>query len=268
MDDYQWFIMHFHNLTGIDLSLYKEEQMKRRLTTLRLKRNIQTFQEFYHAILKSKPLYEECLDRVTINVTEFYRNRPRWDVLEQFIKEQFRDKQEIKVWSAACSTGEEPFSLATLLSRYLPLEGIHITATDIDLKVLRKAKEGNYIERTLNNLTDQEKTMFFDKNGLIYTVKDKYRPLITFQQHNLLSDPAPDSFDLIVCRNVLIYFKEDAKQMIYQKFGQALKPNGLLFVGSTEQIFHSENFNLKPVKTFFYQKIEKSSYDVMCRTSS
>ncbi|MTT31273.1 methyltransferase [Terrilactibacillus sp. BCM23-1] len=254
VDDYQWFIRHFHSLTGIDLSLYKEEQMKRRLTTLRSKRNIQTFQEFYHAMLKSKPLYEECLDRVTINVTEFYRNRPRWDVLEQFIKEQFRDKQEIKVWSAACSTGEEPFSLATLLSRYFPLEGIQITATDIDLKVLEKAKEGNYIERTLNNLTDQEKSMFFNKNGLIYTVKDKYRPLITFQQHNLLSDPAPDSFDLIVCRNVLIYFKEDAKEIIYQKFGQALKSNGLLFVGSTEQIFHPEKFNLKPVKTFFYQK--------------
>ncbi|GAF09060.1 chemotaxis protein methyltransferase CheR [Paenibacillus pini JCM 16418] len=112
--DYLGFISNIKQNTGIDLAEYKEAQMKRRLTTLRTKNGYDSFTSFYHAMMKDKNLFHEFLDRMTINVSEFWRNPNRWEVLRDIILPELIDggRRRLNVWSAACSTGEEPYTLA------------------------------------------------------------------------------------------------------------------------------------------------------------
>ena len=254
MDNYSFFVDKWKKMTGVDLALYKEAQMKRRLTSLYEKKGYGDFREFALALEKNEALLQETLDRMTINVSEFYRNYKRWEVLEKTILPLLKPAKTLKVWSAACSTGEEPYTLSMILSRQKGLTDYQIIATDIDDKVLQKAKEGVYQERSLQEVPKEMKELYFTQDGNRFKVKDEIRKNIRFQKHNLLADPYEKDFDIIVCRNVLIYFTEEAKEKIYHKFSGSLKNNGVLFVGSTEQIFNPEKYGFQSTDTFFYQK--------------
>lgn len=254
--DYEFFIKNIKQKSGIDLSLYKEAQMKRRLTSLYEKKGFTTFSEFFKGISNDNNLYYEFLDRMTINVSEFYRNYKRWQVLEEMILPRLLKKNngQLKVWSAACSTGEEPYTIAMVLSNLVPLSKVKIIATDIDENVIARAKIGVYPERSLNEVPLEMRKKYFTQEGTNYKVSDEILKAVQFKKQNLLADPFESQFDLIVCRNVLIYFTEEAKELLYKKFSDALKQDGVFFVGSTEQIFNSERFNLASIETFFYQK--------------
>ncbi|MDD9148659.1 protein-glutamate O-methyltransferase CheR [Sporolactobacillus sp. CQH2019] len=253
--DYEQFKNLLFQFTGINLSLYKEEQMKRRLNTLRIRRGMPSFVSFFYEMKKSEPLLKEFLDRMTINVTEFFRNRQRWNVLEKKIQHYCSGGgRSLSVWSAACSTGEEPYSLAMILDRILPAGRFSIIASDIDQTVLEKAREGRYLESAVESLTSEERIRYFSRDGLFYCMDDKLKQSIRFIRHDLLHDPAPGKFDVVVCRNVLIYFTEEGKKKIYHKLSDSLREDGILFVGSTEQIFHPETYQLRSAETFFYEK--------------
>ncbi|BAI85770.2 methyl-accepting chemotaxis proteins (MCPs) methyltransferase [Bacillus subtilis] len=255
MDTYSVFTTKWKQLTGVDLTLYKEAQMKRRLTSLYEKKGFQSFKDFAAALEKEQALLNETLDRMTINVSEFYRNYKRWEVLETAILPLIKTSRPLKIWSAACSTGEEPYTLAMLLDQQKGLPGYQILATDIDEKALEKAKKGVYQERSLQEVPLSVKDRYFTQNAnRSYEVKTEIKKNITFKKHNLLADRYEQDFDLIVCRNVFIYFTESAKEELYLKMAHSLKKNGVLFVGSTEQIFNPEKFGLVPADTFFYQK--------------
>ncbi|MED4123858.1 CheR family methyltransferase [Halalkalibacterium halodurans] len=255
-DDYNWFIEQVKERTGIDLNLYKETQMKRRLIALREKRNYQDFRSYFTAMTSDDTLQNEFLERMTINVSEFFRNRKRWDVLDETIIPQLlKEKKRLKVWSAACSTGEEPYTLAMILQKHLPLKDVSILATDIDRAILQQAKVGYYTERSLKEIPVELKERFFTKDRAGYYVSNELKQAVTFKQHNLLADRFERDCDLIVCRNVLIYFTEEAKRELYHKFSEALRPGGVLFVGSTEQIFEASKYGLETNETFFYRKV-------------
>ncbi len=255
--DYEQFKKQVFTLTSIDLSAYKEKQMKRRIDTLIEKRKVDGYEK-YVALLKSdKDTFEEFVSYLTINVSEFYRNPEQWDLLDKQIIPELIQKfgKNLKIWSAACSTGDEPYSLVMLLSKYLPLNRIKIIATDIDKQVLEKAQAGLYNEKSLKGLPAEFKTKYFDKVGASnFQIKDEIKKCVEFKIHNLLLDPYPSACDLIVCRNVLIYFTEDAKNEIYVKFYNALKPQGILFLGSTEQIIAPQKIGFSTISSFFYQK--------------
>lgn len=254
--DFLQFIQNIKVRTGIDLSLYKEPQMKRRLTSLRLRKGYQDFASFYHALRKNRDLYDEFLDRMTINVSEFFRNGDRWQILEDKILPRLRgNKKRLKCWSAACSTGEEPYSLAMILAKQGILELSEILATDIDSGALEKAKIGAYTERTIQSVPREYYLTFFKKEGSASLISSRLKEKVHFQKHNLLADPFEKNFDLIICRNVMIYFTEEAKQKLYKQFSLSLSKGGILFVGSTEQIFRPQQFDLEPVDTFFYRKL-------------
>lgn len=255
MDDYHTFTTRIYQITGIDLSLYKEAQMKRRLNSLKEKRGFSSFSDYFSALKKDHELLEEFLQRMTINVSEFFRNRPRWDVLEQKIMPRlFKNNNKIKIWSAACSTGEEPYSLSIMMRNLMAPSQFHILATDLDSSILNRAKQGFYSERALKEVTKENVSKYFTKETLGYSVNEELKKQVTFKKHNLLNDKYNDGFDLIVCRNVMIYFTEEAKSEIYHNFSKALKPGGVLFVGSTEQIFNPAKYNLETEDTFFYRK--------------
>ncbi|MDZ5712011.1 CheR family methyltransferase [Jeotgalibacillus haloalkalitolerans] len=255
-NDYTGFVTYIKSKTGIDLSLYKEAQMKRRLTSLYEKKGFYSFTDFSSALSAKHELMDEFLDRMTINVSEFYRNQKRWEVLEQQILPQLLKKHKpLKVWSAACSTGEEPYSLAMVLNKFQKGSFTKILATDLDKIALEKAKIGLYAERALAEVPVDVKQKFFTKQGSFFKVSDQIKNDVTFKQQNLLNDRFDSGFDLIVCRNVMIYFTEEAKEELYHKFSKALKPGGVLFVGSTEQIFNPGKYGLESAETFFYRKI-------------
>lgn len=255
MNKYESFKESILKKTGIDLSLYKEKQMKRRLESLARRNDFSDFSNYFRALDKDNKLYEEFINYLTINVSEFYRNIEQWKVLEnEVIPALMKKSSTLKIWSAACSTGEEPYSLVMLLSKFYPLNKINITATDIDDGAIKKAKEGMYIDKSLKNLPKEFVNKYFEANGKFYHIKDDIKSRVTFKKHNLLKDSYVDNCDLIVCRNVLIYFTEEAKAEIYKKFSKSLKPHGILFVGSTEQIIMPNKYNLAPLRTFFYGK--------------
>lgn len=257
MADYYSFIEKVNRFLGIDLSLYKEAQMRRRLTSLRNKRSFNNFDSYFNALKQEDELLEEFIDRITINVSEFYRNPKRWDVLREKVFPKLIEKnhgKQLKIWSAACSTGEEPYSLSIMLHEHFPNVDVTILATDIDEKALERAEKGIYQEQSLKELPQHKKSKYFTYKNSKYYIDQKLKRIITFKKHDLLKDPYPNQMDLIVCRNVLIYFTDEAKETIYRNISEALVEEGILFVGSTEQIFNPSKFNLSIFDTFFYEK--------------
>lgn len=254
--DYETFKTEILKLSKIDLNAYKERQMKRRIDSLIKKNGFDGYDPYVAALKKDKAIYEEFINYLTINVSEFFRNTTQWEVLENNIFPYLFDTfgKKVKIWSAACSTGDEPYSLVMVLSKFIPLNQIQIIATDIDEQILARAKQGIYNEKSVAGVPKEFKDKYFEKVGASYRVSDDIKRCITFKKHNLLEDKYPDGLDLIVCRNVLIYFTEEAKSEIYRNFNASLKNEGILFVGSTEQIIQAQRYNFETVKSFFYKK--------------
>ncbi len=253
--DYEGFKEEIFKLTKINLTLYKEKQMKRRIDALIKKNNIDTYKEYVKVLKENKDLFKEFINYLTINVSEFYRNPDQWDVLEKEVLPLLLSKKKnITIWSSACSTGDEPYTLVMVLNKLLPLSSIKILATDIDMGALEKAQNGVYASKSVENLPKAMKDKYFNVIGDSYKIKDEVKNCVEFKQFNLLRDPYPKGIDLIVCRNVLIYFTEEAKSDIYKKFNMSLNPQGILFVGSTEQLIMANKYNFKSLKTFFYIK--------------
>lgn len=255
--DYYEFIRKIKINDRIDLSLYKENQMKRRLISFRNKKNFSNFLDLYNAMEKDEQIYNEFLDKITINISEFFRNELRWKILEDKIIPlilEATNKKTIKCWSCACSTGEEPYTLAMILNNSFPNISYEILATDLDESALNKAKEGIYIERQLREMPLNYKEKYFKVEDKLFYVDSVIKKNIKFKKQDLLVDKFDNNFDLIICRNVMIYFTEEAKQLLFKKISAALNSGGVLFVGSTEQVFNSNLYNLNMIDNFFYQK--------------
>jgi chemotaxis protein methyltransferase CheR len=255
-DDFDIFMDQIYKYANIDLKKYKRPQMQRRLTALRDKQGYKDFGSYFQALTKDRALFDEFLDRMTINVSEFFRNPNRWEVVQTRIVPEFLAKnRKLKVWSAACSTGEEPYTIVMILNQFLPFSEIRVLASDIDENAIAKAKQGIYHQRSLQFVPQEFVDKYFTKlENNMYAVNEEVKKCVVFKKHNLLEDAFEHDFDLIVCRNVIIYFTEQAKDVLYRKFSDALKPGGILFVGSTEQIFNPQSFGFATYDTFFYQK--------------
>ncbi|SDY85837.1 chemotaxis protein methyltransferase CheR [Proteiniborus ethanoligenes] len=256
MDKYEQFKKQVYSLVGIDLSSYKEKQMKRRIQSLLSRNNYKDFDDYFEGLKKDNRLLDEFINYLTINVSEFFRNPTQWDVLEkEILPELIKNNRKLNLWSSACSTGEEPYTLAMLLTKYFDLKDIKIKATDIDLGAIEKAKMGVYSEKSLQNVPKEFVHKYFEKVGNSYKIHQSIKDCVEFKRLDLLQDRYPDNCQLILCRNVLIYFTEEAKVDIYKKFNESLSTDGILFVGSTEQIIMPDRYNFKPAKTFFYKRI-------------
>ncbi|MCH5252638.1 MAG: protein-glutamate O-methyltransferase CheR [Lachnospiraceae bacterium] len=257
-DSYETFKKEYLQLTGIDLNSYKENQMKRRIDNFITKHSDKTGYQNFLALLKSDTkVYKDFISYLTINVSEFYRNPAQWKTLETEIFPNLIKKfgKRLNIWSAACSTGDEPYSLAMVLSELVPLDQIQIQATDLDNEVLEKARVGYYSEKSVKGLPQKYQDKFIEPvSPGVVKVSDKLKSCINFKQQNLLKDSYPQGIHMIVCRNVMIYFTEEAKQEIYHKFASSLHKEGVLFVGSTEQIIGPSQYGLHSCQSFFYEK--------------
>ncbi|MCR5143925.1 MAG: protein-glutamate O-methyltransferase CheR [Lachnospiraceae bacterium] len=256
MDNYEAFKDSVFKLTKIDLSSYKEKQMRRRIDSLVKKNECESYDAYVKKLKTDRDVFDEFVNFLTINVSEFYRNPEQWDSLvNEFVPELMKKfGDNLNIWSAACSTGDEPYSLVMALSKHLDLKKIKIHATDIDKQVIATAKVGLYSEKSIANVPDEYKKKYFTKVGNSYQISDDIKKCVEFKEHNLLSDPYPKKCDMIVCRNVLIYFTDEAKDEVYQKFADSLKDGGILFIGSTEQVSRYKDMGYKRRYSFFYEK--------------
>ena len=255
--DYEYFKKRVYSLTKIDLSAYKEKQMKRRIDTLIERHSFKDYETFLGSLVTDKDVLDEFVNYLTINVSEFYRNPEQWEILDKEIIPDLIAKKgrRLKIWSAACSTGDEPYSLVMALSKHVPLSDITIYATDIDKQVIAAAKTGVYIDKSIANVPADLKDKYFIKVGNnSYKIADEIKARVKFEEHNLLRDAYPENVDLIVCRNVLIYFTEEAKEEIFKKYFNSLSKGGILFLGSTEQMMSYKQVGYERLSSFYFRK--------------
>ena len=256
LDNYEQFKNDVYKLTKIDLSAYKEKQMRRRIDSLVTKRSCQSYPEYVKLLTSQTEVFDEFVNFLTINVSEFYRNPDQWKMMdEKFIPELIsKFGKRLKIWSAACSTGDEPYSLVMALSKHVPLNQIKIYATDLDKTVIAKAKVGLYDAKSIAGVPEEFKKKYFTQVGPSYKISEEIKARVEFHEHNLLKDKYPTDYNFIVCRNVLIYFTDEAKDEVFKKYFQSLKPGGYLFIGSTEQILNYKEIGYERKNSFFYER--------------
>ncbi len=256
MDDYERFLNDLKNKLGLDLSGYKRKQMERRISSLMKYLELEnSYEKLIKILLRDEDIYHSFLDRITINVSEFFRNPVQWEILrKKMMPLLLSPDKRLYIWSAGCASGEEPYSLAMSLMGVFPWQKYVLWATDCDQVVLEKAKQGVYPPNSVQNIPEIFLKQFFVFKNEEYFVKPELKRSVLFEKHDLLKDEFPKQMDLIVCRNVVIYFKEEIKDELYLKFYKALRPGGILFVGCTEQIIQARKIGFESISPFFYRR--------------
>lgn len=235
----------------LDLSGYSKNTLSRRITYFMGLNRINSIEELGQRLVEDDMLFQEFLDKLTINVTEFFRDPPFWDKLTELLKTFF--PRRIRSWSAGCSIGCEPYSLAMVFSEHRVLHE-PIWATDFDKGALDRARVGVYTQNEIKNVPECYRKYFVEEDGN-YHVHPRLKGVVRFEQHNLLQDDFPEGeMDLILCRNVVIYFGHEVHEYLWQRFANALRPGGILFVGASEIIFDPGKYGLSLISHGFYRR--------------
>jgi len=198
-EDYEYFKLHILRKTGIDLNLYKSQQMHRRLMGLVDRVNAGSFVKYYHILETDPREFAIFLDRLTINVSELFRNPEKWDELrEKVLPDMLQARKPLRIWSAGCSYGAEPYTLTMILDQLSPGMKHYIQATDIDQKILAKAREGIFTSADIKNVPPSYRMKYLEARGENYQVTASLRERVVFRAHNLLRDPFEKDFDLTI----------------------------------------------------------------------
>lgn len=253
--DWELFKQKLYEKSSINLNDYKPAQMQRRITNLMTRNGVNTYMGFFELINKNPALYKDFIDYLTINVTEFFRTPEKFSELEaKVLPDLLARNPKLNIWSAGCSIGAEPYSLAMILDDLTPNTRHRILATDLDTEILAKAKKGIYTGNEFKNISNSRAGKHFKQVDAQYHISDDIKSRVEFKRHNLLLDKFDTGFDLILCRNVVIYFTEEAKDGLYRRFLAALKPGGVLFVGGTEAILNFRDIGFQHYLPFFYKR--------------
>ena len=238
----------------LNLNAYKESQLKRRLDALMAKKQYRPgdYEGFLKVLMKDKQEYTDFIDTVTINVSEFFRDKEIFDTLETKVFPMMVSKGALKIWSAACSIGCEAYSMAMILNELTNNRMHSIEATDIDKNILSSAAAGVYKKDHVRNVKKDRLVKYFKQNGDSYVLADSIKRMVKFRQHDLLTGAYGQNYDLIVCRNVMIYFTKEIQDMLNKKFIKALKPGGVFFIGASEMIFNHKELGLEKIASCYY----------------
>jgi chemotaxis methyl-accepting protein methylase len=231
---------------GLTLGAYKDKCLRRRIAVRMRACGAKTYAE-YQAVLDATPAeYELLKDAITINVTRFYRNAETWDLLRGGLIGEIcqTNDGEIRVWSAGCSSGEEPYTLTMLIADYLEKQGtperlrrVTVDATDIDRDCLERARAGCYRRDALDQLPAVWVDRYFEPIGEEYRVVEQVRQRVHVRASDLSNDPPPrNNYHLILCRNVVIYFERAAQERVFATFAAALASGGFLVLGKVETL--------------------------------
>ncbi len=251
-----------YNACGIVLGEHKREMVYSRIARRIRERKLTDFSTYLAYLNSHKDQeFDAFINALTTNLTSFFRESHHFDYLKKQLVPallvQNKNSRRVRIWSAGCSTGEEPYSLAMALHELFPSNwDVKILATDLDSNVLKKAHTGVYSAANVNGLDDALLKRWFlkSKDGESYKVKPKLQQLISFKRLNLLQDwPMKGPFDLILCRNVVIYFDKDTKDLLFKRYAKILASHGHLFLGHSETM-GKEHTEFKNLGKTMYQK--------------
>lgn len=241
----------------VRLDEYKQQQMERRIRDLARKHQAPNLHAYVRMVRADAVLLRDLEQHVTINVSKFFRNPEAFEYLRSHILPSLLAAgRGLRVWSAGCSYGAEPYSLAMLLHDAAPLLKHTVHATDIDRAMLERARLGRGTSPDdIQHVPLSLRARYTRVQGTSYSVADEIVRMVRFERHDLLQDRMAHVFDLVACRNVVIYFTDEAKQGLFRSFVAALRPGGYLFIGATEIITGSAQLGLRYVAPCFYQKV-------------
>ena len=245
------------SLTGVDLNFYKTTQVQRRLGSYLVRSGHSTWVDFFRETKGDPEKLSKLKDYLTINVSSFFRDPSKFECLEKkVLPELMRERARVQVWSAGCSLGQEAYTLALMLEKIAPVScRYEILATDIDRSALELAGAGGpYSKDDVANVPAGMLRRHFEERDGGYWVGKEIRRRVTFRHLNLLSDRFERGFDLIVCRNVVIYFTAPVKEKLYRRFYEALRPGGVLFVGGTEIVSKASDMGFQSNGISFYRR--------------
>lgn len=253
--DFSWFKQQVFRRWRINLEGYKEKQLKRRIDGLMDLAGVSGYAEYLRLLEKDEVQRSRFFDKITINVSEFFRNPEVFQVMEREIIPHLLDRQGMfRVWSAACSNGAEPYSVAIIVDELGARGRCVIEGTDVDRNILKMAEAGRYDQSAVRNVSPGRLMKYFVKEDDCYILKDWIKKMVSFRHHDLLIDRYPQGYDLILCRNVTIYFNSDVQTRIYQQLLGSLKPGGVLCIGATESILRYWEIGFERISPWFYRR--------------
>ena len=227
---------------GVSCGSYKDRCLKRRIAVRMRARSVHTYEDYAKVLDQDAREYQELLDALTINVTKFFRNVETWNALRPYLDALARARPRLRVWSAGCASGEEPYTIAVLLAE-VAVPGV-IDATDVDRLSLERTRQAKYPEAAFSEMPASLKRRYFRDGQPLEPVRE----LVRVRAHDLTREPPPEPpYDLIVCRNVVIYFERQAQERLFQVFVDALAPGGVLLLGKVETLFGPARERLKLV---------------------
>jgi chemotaxis protein methyltransferase CheR len=255
-EEYESLKRKIKQLIHIDLNNYKSSQMKRRLEGFLSHAGSPNIELYCQRLNRDAEEVKKLRNFLTINVTEFYRDQLHFETLKKVILPGLlKNASKLNIWSAGCSDGEEPYTVAIMLEELSPGVKHRILASDLDEESLSKAMSGGpYQAAEARNIPQPllQKYFNFSKDG--YWINEKMRERVVFHPHDLTQDIFPSGLDLIICRNVTIYFSNEAKTLINTKFLHSLKEGGVLFIGATETMLNAGEIGFQRLSSCFYQK--------------
>jgi chemotaxis methyl-accepting protein methylase len=195
-------------------------------------RGVHTYEDYGAILDRDAHEYQELLDALTINVTKFFRNVETWNALRPYLDALARSRPSFRVWSAGCASGEEPYTIAVVLAE-AGAQGL-IDATDVDRLSLERTRQAKYPDAAFSEMPANLRRRYFRDGQPLEPVRE----LVRVRAHDLMREPPPNPpYDLIVCRNVVIYFERKAQERLFQVFVDALAPGGVLLLGKVETLF-------------------------------
>ncbi|HTI64411.1 MAG TPA: protein-glutamate O-methyltransferase CheR [Gemmatimonadaceae bacterium] len=241
---------------GFICASYKEKCLRRRIAVRMRARGVHTYGDYASLLDRDALEYDRLLDTLTINVTKLFRNWEVYDALARYVVPELwgRELQSIRVWSAGCSSGHEAHSLAILFHRHAAdcgmlqqLARVEVLGTDIDRACLAAAERGEYVEADFADTPPELRERYFSSTAP-FTVAPAIRAMVRFERRDLLTErPQPGACDLLVCRNVLIYFDRDTQIRLFDMFSDALAPGGYLLLGKVETLLGGSRARFTPV---------------------
>jgi chemotaxis protein methyltransferase CheR len=254
-DDYVAFCEGLRHLCGIDLSQYKRPQMERRLRSFFVRHGYATLTASLARLRTDKKLLDELLDRVTINVSQLWRHPEQWVRLETGLLEDLAVHGRLRAWSAGCSYGAEAYTLAAVCRQAIPRATVRILGTDIDQRMVARAKVGSFTSEDARTAPPEAMDRWFERTDTGWQAKHELRAMTHFEVGDLLKlQPPASSYELIMCRNTVIYFADRIRDELHARLAHALRSGGLLVIGGTERISDAGALGLSTIHPFIYRK--------------
>ncbi len=251
---------------GIDFSCYEPKSLKRRLVRALHVFKLSAVHELWIKILKDRSFIYPFMDEISVGLTSMFRDPVLWNRLLEMLRGEWSGKNQLSIWHAGCSTGEEVYTMGILLKESVFTGQVHARATDISNQAIETARRGEYHKMKLEEYDQNYKQ--FRRNGTIKTYcvenADQVRlnpsliQHVTFEYHNLITSPFSGNYDIIFCRNVMIYFDANAKIKLFEKFHQVLNPDGLFIVGFYDAVLPMVNpsmFKIFDTDAKIFQKV-------------